>query len=174
MELTVALHRTFDVPQDVIIWDVGHQAYTHKLLTGRREQFGTIRKKDGLSGFPNREESVCDAFSVGHASTSISAALGFATAKALRKEEGHVVAVIGDGALTGGLAYEGLNNAGRLHRNFIVILNDNEMSISRNGVHLALSGAYPDNAGIFACQGKCRNNPRPYSKNSGSRCTTSG
>ena len=132
VELTVALHRTFDVPQDVIIWDVGHQAYTHKLLTGRREQFGTIRKKDGLSGFPNREESVCDAFSVGHASTSISAALGFATAKALRKEEGHVVAVIGDGALTGGLAYEGLNNAGRLHRNFIVILNDNEMSISRN------------------------------------------
>lgn len=132
VELTVALHRTFDVPQDVIIWDVGHQAYTHKLLTGRREQFGTIRKKDGLSGFPNREESVCDAFSVGHASTSISAALGFATAKALRKEEGYVVAVIGDGALTGGLAYEGLNNAGRLHRNFIVILNDNEMSISRN------------------------------------------
>lgn len=132
VELTVALHRVFDVPRDTIIWDVGHQAYTHKLLTGRREQFATIRSKDGLSGFPNREESAYDAFSTGHASTSISAALGFSAAKALRGEEGHVVAVIGDGALTGGLSYEGLNNAGRLNRNFIVILNDNEMSISRN------------------------------------------
>lgn len=133
VELTVALHRVFNVPEDTIVWDVGHQAYTHKILTGRKEQFATIRTRGGLSGFPNRQESDADAFSTGHASTSISAALGISAANAISGKNGYVVAVIGDGALTGGLAYEGLNNAGRLNnRNFIVILNDNEMSISRN------------------------------------------
>lgn len=132
VELTVALHRVFNVPTDKIVWDVGHQAYTHKMLTGRRKQIGTIRKKGGLSGFPNRDESEYDAFISGHSSTSISVALGLANAKLLNHEEGHVVAVIGDGALSGGLAYEGLNNAGRFNKNFIVILNDNKMSISHN------------------------------------------
>lgn len=132
VELTVALHRVFDLPQDQIVWDVGHQCYTHKLLTGRMEQFGTLRAEDGISGFPKRSESDCDAFNAGHSSTSISAAFGLLNAKALLQEPGKVIAVIGDGALTGGLSYEGLNNAGRYHKNFIVILNDNKMSISRN------------------------------------------
>lgn len=132
VELTVALHRVFDVPQDQIVWDVGHQSYTHKILTGRRSEIHTIRQKDGLSGYPNRRESIYDAFNAGHSSTSISAALGIANAKKLSGDPGHVIAVIGDGALTGGLAYEGLNNAGRFDKNFIVILNDNKMSISRN------------------------------------------
>ena len=132
VELAVALHSVFDSPRDKIVWDVGHQAYVHKLLTGRREQFATIRKDGGLSGFPSREESAHDSFGTGHASTSVSAALGMAVARDLRGESHHVVAVIGDGALTGGLAYEGLNNAGHVPRRFIVILNDNEMSISRN------------------------------------------
>lgn len=133
VELTVALHRVFDFNKDdSIVWDVGHQSYTHKMLTGRLNKLYTIRTKDGLSGYPNRQESPYDAFTVGHSSTSISAALGIATAKTLRGEPGNVVAVIGDGALTGGLAYEGLNNAGRGCKNLIVILNDNTMSISRN------------------------------------------
>ncbi|WP_050698480.1 1-deoxy-D-xylulose-5-phosphate synthase [Anaeromassilibacillus senegalensis] len=132
VELTVALHKVFHEPENKIVWDVGHQAYTHKILTGRREQLSTIRTRGGLSGYPNRAESSYDAFNVGHASTSISAAYGIAMAKKIRHEPGHVIAVIGDGALTGGLAYEGLNNAGRFTKNFIVILNDNTMSISRN------------------------------------------
>ena len=132
VELTVALHRVFHSDGDKIVWDVGHQSYTHKMLTGRLDRIGSIRTKGGLSGFPNRQESPYDPFTTGHSSTSISAALGLFKAKELKGEEGHVVAVIGDGALTGGLAYEGLNNAGRLHKNFIVVLNDNKMSISRN------------------------------------------
>lgn len=132
VELTVALHRVFGSSDDKIVWDVGHQSYTHKILTGRREKISTIRTKGGLSGYPNRAESTFDPFNSGHSSTSISAALGIANAKMLTGEPGHVIAVIGDGALTGGLAYEGLNNAGRFKKNFIVILNDNKMSISRN------------------------------------------
>lgn len=132
VELTVALQRVFSSSEDKIVWDVGHQAYTHKMLTGRYGQIGTIRTQGGLSGFPNRQESIYDPFTTGHSSTSISAALGLAKAKEISGEKGYVVAVIGDGALSGGLAYEGLNNAGRLNRNFIVVLNDNKMSISRN------------------------------------------
>ena len=132
VELTVTLHRVFDSPIDKIVWDVGHQAYVHKLLTGRRDRFTTIRQEGGLSGFPSREESEHDSFGAGHASTSVSAALGLAVARDLRRQSHHVVAVIGDGAITGGLAYEGLNNAGQLPRRLIVILNDNQMSISRN------------------------------------------
>ncbi|QAT49721.1 1-deoxy-D-xylulose-5-phosphate synthase [Caproiciproducens sp. NJN-50] len=132
VELTVALHRVFHSPEDKIVWDVGHQSYTHKMLTGRFDRIGTIRTHGGISGFPNRMESPHDPFTSGHSSTSISAALGIFKAKELKGEPGHVVAVIGDGALTGGLAYEGMNNAGRLHKNFIVVLNDNKMSISRN------------------------------------------
>lgn len=132
VELTVALHRVFDSTDDKIIWDVGHQAYTHKILTGRKDRILTIRKQGGISGFPSRAESSYDLFNTGHSSTSISAALGIANAKMLRGEPGHTVAVIGDGALSGGLAYEGLNNAGHFRKNFIVILNDNKMSISRN------------------------------------------
>ena len=132
VELTVALHHVYESPHDKIIWDVGHQAYAHKLLTGRREAFHTLRQGHGISGFPKRSESVHDIFGVGHASTSISAALGFAKARDLRGEDHHVIAVIGDGSLTGGLSFEGMNNAGQMQTNFTVILNDNEMSISRN------------------------------------------
>ncbi len=132
VELTVALHRQFNHPQDCIVWDVGHQCYAHKLLTGRREQFHTLRKTGGVSGFPRPAESEYDTFVAGHSSTSISAANGIAKAKALAGEEGYTVAVIGDGAMTGGLAYEGLCNAGRSHDKLIVILNDNQMSINRN------------------------------------------
>lgn len=132
VELTVALHHVYDSPRDKIIWDVGHQAYAHKLLTGRRGSFSSLRQEEGISGFPKRTESEHDFFGVGHASTSISAALGFAKARDIRGGDNHVVAVIGDGSLTGGLAYEGLNNAGQMQTNFTVILNDNEMSISPN------------------------------------------
>ena len=132
VELTVALHRCFDLPHDQIVWDVGHQCYVHKLLTGRADRFETIRKEGGLSGFPRPDESPCDAFIVGHSSTAVSAANGLAKAKALSGDDGYVVAVLGDGALTGGLAYEGLSNAGRSRDRLIVILNDNRMSISRN------------------------------------------
>lgn len=132
VELTVALALAFDPPKDTIIWDVGHQSYPYKLLTGRYRDFSDIRKEGGISGFPSREESEYDKFTTGHSSTSISAALGVSEANHLQNRDGYVVAVIGDGALSGGLAYEGLNNAGRLHRNLIVILNDNNMSISRN------------------------------------------
>lgn len=132
VELTVALGLAFSPPRDTIVWDVGHQSYPYKLLTGRYPEFSTIRKEGGLAGFPCREESPYDMFTCGHSSTSISSALGVSEANYLQGKEGYVVAVIGDGALTGGLAYEGLNNAGRLHRNLIVILNDNTMSISKN------------------------------------------
>lgn len=132
VELTVALHRIFDSPTDQIVWDVGHQAYVHKLLTGRADSFDTIRQMGGLSGFPRRDESVHDAFGAGHSSTSISAASGLAAAKRLKGEDGYVVAVLGDGALTGGLAYEGMNNAGRTQDKLIIVLNDNKMSISKN------------------------------------------
>jgi len=132
VELTIALHYCFDTPRDRLIWDVGHQAYPHKILTGRNDRFPTIKQKGGISGFLKREESEYDVFGAGHAATSISAALGIATARDLRGEDYDVVAVIGDGALTCGLAYEALNNAGHTDRDLIVILNDNEMSISPN------------------------------------------
>lgn len=132
VELTIALHYCFDSPNDKIIWDVGHQAYTHKILTGRREAFHTQRQYKGLSGFPKRSESEHDAFGVGHASTSISAALGMAAAADLAGTRNHSIAVIGDGSLTGGMAFEALNQAGHLKKDLIVILNDNEMSISKN------------------------------------------
>jgi 1-deoxy-D-xylulose-5-phosphate synthase len=132
VDLTVAIHRVFNAPKDQIVWDVGHQCYTHKLLTGRRESFGTIRKFGGISGFTKPHESEYDPFGAGHSSTSISAAAGLARAKTLNNDDGYVVAVIGDGALSGGLAYEGLNNAGRSHDKLIIILNDNKMSISKN------------------------------------------
>ncbi len=132
VELTLALHYCFTTPQDKIIWDVGHQAYTHKILTGRRDVFATQRQYKGISGFPKRSESEHDAFGVGHASTSISAGLGMAVADALNHQKNNVIAVIGDGSLTGGIAFEGLNQAGHLKKNLIVVLNDNEMSISKN------------------------------------------
>ena len=132
VDLTVALHYAFDTPKDKIIWDVGHQAYAHKLLTGRRDRFKTLRQYGGISGFPKREESHYDNFNVGHASTSISAALGMASARDIKGEDFRVIAVIGDGSISAGLAFEGLNQAGHLKKNMIVILNDNEMSISPN------------------------------------------
>lgn len=132
VELTVALEYCFDLPADKIVWDVGHQAYIHKILTGRKDRFDTLRQLDGLSGFPKPHESDCDAFAAGHSSTSISAALGLAKARDLTGGKEHVIAVIGDGSMTGGLAYEALNNAGKDHTRLIVILNDNQMSIDTN------------------------------------------
>lgn len=132
VELTIALHYIFDAPRDKIIWDVGHQSYAHKILTGRREQFHTLRQHGGISGFPRREESIYDVFNVGHSSTSISAALGIAEARCLKGEKHKVIAVIGDGSLMAGIALEGLNQAGHIKKDLIVILNDNEMSISPN------------------------------------------
>ncbi len=132
VELTMALHLAFDLPKDKIVWDVGHQAYTHKLLSGRRDGFNDLRQFGGMSGFPKRKESPYDAFDTGHSSTSISAGLGIAQARDILGENYSVISVIGDGALTGGMAYEALNNAARMEKNFIIILNDNEMSISPN------------------------------------------
>ena len=132
VELTMALHLSMNLPEDKIVWDVGHQSYTHKLLTGRREGFDNLRKHGGMSGFPKRKESQCDAFDTGHSSTSISAALGLAKARDIQNKENTVVAVIGDGSLTGGMAYEALNNASSLDTNFIIVLNDNNMSIAEN------------------------------------------
>ena len=132
VELTIALHRVLNFPKDKLIWDVGHQAYTHKILTGRKESFEKLRREGGISGFPRREESDCDAFDTGHSSTSISAGLGYVKARDLKKEKYTVVSVIGDGALTGGMAYEAMNNAAELKKNFIIVLNDNKMSISPN------------------------------------------
>ncbi|SFP91510.1 1-deoxy-D-xylulose-5-phosphate synthase [Caldicoprobacter faecalis] len=148
VELTIALHYVFNSPFDKIIWDVGHQAYVHKILTGRREQFDSLRQFGGLSGFPKRSESVHDVFDTGHSSTSISAALGMARARDLKNEKYSVVAVIGDGALTGGMAFEALNDAGHSKTNLMVVLNDNEMSISENVGALA------------AYLSKLRSNPR--------------
>lgn len=132
VELTLALHYVFDTPRDKIVWDVGHQAYAHKIVTGRKDQFHTLRKKGGISGFPKREESIFDIFDVGHSSTSISAVSGIATARSLKRDFFKVIAVIGDGSMTAGLAYEGLNWAGDRKEDMIIILNDNEMSISPN------------------------------------------
>lgn len=132
VELTMALHLVFNLPKDKLIWDVGHQAYTHKILTGRKEFFSNLRKYGGMSGFPKRNESRFDAFDTGHSSTSISAGLGYVCARDLKKEHYSVISVIGDGSLTGGMAYEALNNASRLDTNFIIVLNDNKMSIARN------------------------------------------
>lgn len=132
VELTLALHYVFDAPKDKLVWDVGHQAYGHKILTGRRDRFHTIRQYEGISGFPMRQESVYDEYNVAHASTSISAALGMAVARDFKKENNYVVAIIGDGGLTGGVALEGLNQAGYLKRKMLIVLNDNEMSISPN------------------------------------------
>lgn len=151
VELTLALHRVFNTPNDKIIWDVGHQTYVHKILTGRKGRFHELRKYKGLSGFPKRRESEYDCFDTGHSSTSISAGLGFARARDLKKADYNVVSVIGDGALTGGMAFEALNDAGRCHNKFIVILNDNEMSISKNV------------GGISAYLSKLRMNPN-YNK----------
>lgn len=132
VELTMALHLAFDLPKDKIVWDVGHQSYTHKILTGRKAGFDELRKYGGMSGFPKRKESGCDCFDTGHSSTSISAGLGYALARQIKGENYKVVSVIGDGALTGGMAYEALNNASRIRSNFIIVLNDNNMSISEN------------------------------------------
>ncbi|MFQ5906612.1 MAG: 1-deoxy-D-xylulose-5-phosphate synthase [bacterium] len=132
VELTLALHYVFDAPRDKIVWDVGHQSYTHKIITGRRERFHTLRTMKGISGFPRREESAYDVFGTGHSSTSISASLGFAAARDIRGEDFRVIAVIGDGGLTAGIAFEGVNQAGHLKKDLIVVLNDNEMSISEN------------------------------------------
>lgn len=142
VELTIAMHRVFDLPKDKLIWDVGHQSYTHKILTGRKDGFETLRRKGGISGFPKRSESDCDVFDTGHSSTSISAGVGYVRARELKKENYSVVSIIGDGALTGGMAYEALNNAASLKSNFIIVLNDNEMSITENvgGMSSYLSG----------------------------------
>jgi len=142
IELTMALHLSLDFPKDKLIWDVGHQSYTHKILTGRKDGFDELRKYGGMSGFPKRKESDCDCFDTGHSSTSISAGLGLASARELTGEDYKVVSVIGDGALTGGMAFEALNNAARLKSNFIIVLNDNNMSISENvgGLSTYLSG----------------------------------
>lgn len=142
VELTIAMHRVFDLPKDKLIWDVGHQSYTHKILTGRKDGFETLRREGGISGFPKRIESDCDVFDTGHSSTSISAGVGYVRARELKKENYSVVSIIGDGALTGGMAYEALNNAASLKSNFIIVLNDNEMSITENvgGMSSYLSG----------------------------------
>ena len=132
VELTMGLHLALDLPEDRIIWDVGHQSYTHKILTGRKDDFATLRQYGGMAGFPRRRESESDAFDTGHASTSLSAGLGMVYARDLKGEKRTIVSVIGDGALTGGLAYEALNNASRLSSNFIIVLNDNNRSISEN------------------------------------------
>lgn len=142
VELTIAMHRVFDLPKDKLIWDVGHQSYTHKILTGRKDGFETLRREGGISGFPKRSESDCDVFDTGHSSTSISAGVGYVRARELKKENYSVVSIIGDGALTGGMAYEALNNAVSLKSNFIIVLNDNGMSITENvgGMSSYLSG----------------------------------
>lgn len=132
IELTMAMHLVFQMPEDKIIWDVGHQSYTHKILTGRKDGFENLRKYGGMSGFPKRKESDCDAFDTGHSSTSISAGLGYVRARDLKREDYSVISVIGDGSMTGGMAFEALNNASQLNSNFIIVLNDNHMSISEN------------------------------------------
>lgn len=142
VELTIAMYRCFDIPKDKIIWDVGHQSYTHKILSGRKDAFDELRMFGGMAGFPKTKESPCDAFNTGHSSTSISAGLGMAQARDILSQDYHIVSVIGDGALTGGMAYEALNNAAHMKKNFIIVLNDNEMSISANvgGISNYLNG----------------------------------
>ncbi len=148
VELTMAMHLSFDLPEDKLVWDVGHQAYTHKLLTGRKEDFDSLRQYGGMSGFPKRRESECDSFDTGHSSTSISAGLGYVKARDLSGGHNYVVSIIGDGALTGGLALEALNNAAENQSNFIIVLNDNNMSISPNvgAISSLLTGIRGDNA----------------------------
>lgn len=148
VELTMAMHLSFDLPEDKLVWDVGHQAYTHKLLTGRKEGFDSLRQYGGMSGFPKRRESECDSFDTGHSSTSISAGLGYVKARDLSGGNNYVVSIIGDGALTGGLALEALNNAAENQSNFIIVLNDNNMSISPNvgAISSLLTGIRGDNA----------------------------
>lgn len=155
VELTIALHRVFNAPEDKIVWDVGHQGYVHKMLTGRLSRFGTLRKLDGLSGFPKSAESPYDAFDTGHASTAVSAALGIAAARDLSDADYRVVAVVGDGSMTGGMTYEALNNAGQLGSNLIIILNDNGMSISESvgGLSRYLSGIRTKRSYIRAKEG---------------------
>ena len=163
VELTVALHSVFNLPKDKILWDVGHQCYAHKLLTGRRARFGTLRTKGGLAGFPRPSESDCDSFVAGHASTALSAALGMKAAMELKGDSGEVVAVVGDGALTGGLAYEAINNLGSSGKKVILILNDNEMAISRNRVFGHLPCGYTQPPCYFGAKrltGPPRPNPR--------------
>ena len=132
VELTIALHLVLDFPKDKLVWDVGHQAYTHKILTGRKDGFDSLRQFGGMSGFPKIKESDCDAFDVGHSSTSISAAIGLCEARDIKGDNNKVFAVIGDGALSGGMAYEALNNAARMKSNLVIVLNDNDMSITEN------------------------------------------
>ncbi|MBR5866390.1 MAG: 1-deoxy-D-xylulose-5-phosphate synthase, partial [Spirochaetaceae bacterium] len=132
VELTIALHRVFESPKDAFVWDVSHQCYTHKLLTGRYNDFNTLRKKGGISGFTKRSESEHDYFDAGHSSTSVSSALGLLTGRQLINQDGKVIAIIGDGALTGGMAMEALSHAGQISKDLIVVLNDNQMSISKN------------------------------------------
>ena len=139
VELTIAIFLSFHLPEDKIIWDVGHQSYTHKILSGRMEEFDELRQFGGLSGFPKRKESPYDSFDTGHSSTSISAGLGIAQARDILGKDYKVAAIIGDGALTGGMAYAALNNAARMKKNFIIILNDNKMSISENVGGMSLS-----------------------------------
>lgn len=155
VELTMALHLVYNLPEDKIIWDVGHQSYTHKILTGRLAGFEKLRKEGGISGFPRRRESASDAFDTGHSSTSLSAGLGYVKARDLSGEKYSVVSVIGDGALTGGLAYEAINNASKLRSNFVIVLNDNEMSISENvgGISDYLSGIRTSNAYVDLKEG---------------------
>lgn len=148
VELTMAMHLSFNLPEDKLVWDVGHQAYTHKILTGRKDEFDTLRQFGGMSGFPKRRESDCDSFDTGHSSTSISAGLGYVKARDLAGGDNYVVSIIGDGALTGGLALEALNNAAENQSNFIIVLNDNNMSISPNvgAISSVLTGIRGDNA----------------------------
>ena len=169
VELTMALHLVLDFPQDKLIWDVGHQSYTHKILTGRRAGFSELRKYGGMSGFPKRKESQCDAFDTGHSSTSISAGLGYACARDLEGKNYTVVSVIGDGALTGGMALEALNNASRMKTNFIIVLNDNAMSISENvgGLAVYLSGFRT----LYRAEEQCR---KSAEQNSGIRQSHGG
>ena len=146
----MALHLSFNLPEDKIVWDVGHQSYTHKILTGRKAGFDELRKFGGMSGFPKTKESDCDCFNTGHSSTSISAGLGLAKARDYLGKDHYVISVIGDGALTGGMAYEALNNAARMETNFIIVLNDNNMSISENvgGMSRYLNGIRTSSAYI--------------------------
>ena len=155
VELTMALHLSFQLPEDKIIWDVGHQSYTHKLLTGRKDQFDNLRKFGGMSGFPKRKESNCDSFDTGHSSTSISAGLGLVKARDIQGQKNSVISVIGDGSLTGGMAYEALNNAAKLETNFIIVLNDNNMSISENvgGISKYLNNIRTANADLDIKEG---------------------
>lgn len=143
VETTLAIHKVFDFPRDAVVFDVGHQCYTHKIITGRKDEFCTLRQENGLSGFPKREESVYDCFNTGHSSTSVSAAIGMARARRLQGIKDHVVAVIGDGALTGGMVWEAINDVGHVKEKIIVILNDNEMSISKNVEYTQKQGFIP-------------------------------